>query len=103
MTGAPRYWLTRAAEADLNQIAVYTLETWGENQLLAYQKQLEQRLQSLLAFPDLDRKHPMLANDVRYICEGKHYLFYRRCGYDITVLRFLHCRGDLLSKLAAFL
>jgi len=103
MSRSPRYWLTRAAEADLTEIAVYTLETWGENQLLAYQKQLEQRLHSLLAFPDLGRKHPLLKSDILYVCEGRHYIFFRKSGGDIIVLRFLHCSCDLMTKLAAFL
>jgi toxin ParE1/3/4 len=103
MSGSPRYWLTRAAEMDLTQIVAYMLETWGEKQLQIYQNQLEQRLQSLVDFPEIGRKHPMLANDTLYICEGRHYIFYRKNGPGIVVLRLLHCRSDLMSRLSAYL
>ena len=67
-----RYWLTRSAEKDLTEIAKYTLETWGEEQLGFYRHCLEERLALLLEFPELGRNHPMLRSDFRYVVEGKH-------------------------------
>jgi len=98
-----RYWLTESAEKDLADIAKYTLETWGEEQLEIYRHLLEERLSLLVEFPELGRNHPMLRSDFRYVVEGKHYIFYRRVGADIEVLRFLHCRSDIISKLSAYL
>ncbi|HKI49963.1 MAG TPA: type II toxin-antitoxin system RelE/ParE family toxin [Desulfobacteria bacterium] len=98
-----RYWLTGSAEKDLADIAKYTLETWGEEQLEIYRHRLEERLDLLIGFPELGNNHPMLRSDFRYVVEGKHYIFYRRVGDDIEVLRFLHCRSDIISKLSAYL
>jgi len=98
-----RYWLTGSAEKDLADIAKYTLETWGEEQLEIYRHRLEERLALLVEFPELGRNHPMLRSDFRYVVEGKHYIFYRRVGADIEVLRLLHCRSDIISKLSAYL
>lgn len=98
-----RYWLTRSAENDLADIAKYTLETWGEKQLEIYRHRFEKRLDFLIEFPELGRNHPMLRSDFRYMVEGKHYIFYRRVDADIEVLRFLHCRSDIISKLSAYL
>jgi toxin ParE1/3/4 len=98
-----RYWLTRSAEEDLADIAKYTVETWGEEQLEIYRHRLEERLALLVEFPELGRNHPMLRSDFRYVVEGKHYIFYLRVGADIEVLRFLHCRSDIISKLSAYL
>jgi toxin ParE1/3/4 len=98
-----RYWLTGSAEKDLADIAKYTLETWGEEQLEIYRHRLEERLDLLIEFPELGNNHPMLRSDFRYVVEGKHYIFYRRVGDDIEVLRFLHCRSDIISKLSAYL
>jgi toxin ParE1/3/4 len=98
-----RYWLTCAAAEDLAGIAKYTIETWGEEQLTLYRKQLEQRLALLVEFPDLGRNHPMLRSNFRYIVEGKHYIFYRSIAGNIEVLRFLHCRSDIIAKLSAYL
>ena len=97
------YWLTRSAEKDLADIANYTLETWGEKHLEIYRHRLEERLALLLDFPELGRNHPMLRSDFRYVVEGKHYIFYRRVGADIEILRFLHCRSDIINKLSAYL
>jgi len=98
-----RYWLTGSAEKDLADIAKYTLETWGEEQLEIYRHRLEERLDLLIEFPELGNNHPMLRSDFRYVVEGKHYIFYRRVGDDIEVLRFLHCRSAIISKLSAYL
>ena len=98
-----RYWLTRSAENDLADIAKYTLETWGEKQLEIYRYRLEERLDLLVDFPGLGKNHPMLRSDFRYVVEGKHYIFYRCVDADIEVLRFLHCRSDIISKLSAYL
>ncbi|MDZ7696184.1 MAG: type II toxin-antitoxin system RelE/ParE family toxin [Deltaproteobacteria bacterium] len=97
------YWLTRSAEEDLAEIAQYTLEAWGQRQLEVYQNRLEERLALLVEFPELGRSHPMLRSDFRYVVVGKHYIFYRRVGGDIEVLRFLHGRSDIISKLSAYL
>lgn len=99
----PRYWLTRDAESDLEEIARYTLKTWDARRLEAYRQRLEHRLELLLANPEQGRNHPMLSQDFRYVVEGKHYIFYRRVDREVEVLRFLHCRCDTLSKLAAYL
>ena len=98
-----RYWLTCAAAEDLAGIAKYTIETWGEEQLTLYRQGLEQRLTLLMEFPDLGRNHPMLHSNFRYVVEGKHYIFYQTVGGDIEVLRFLHCRSDIIAKLSAYL
>jgi len=98
-----RYWLTGSAEKDLADIAKYTLETWSKEQLEIYRDRLEERLSLLVEFPESGRNHPMLRSDFRYVVEGKHYIFYRRVGADIEVLRFLHCRSDIISKLSAYL
>jgi len=99
-----RYWLTQAAEADLEEIAGYTLHTWGGDQLLDYQRRLQRRLTLLLQFPETGRNHPRLHPDFRYVVEGKHYIFYRiTASGDVEVLRFLHCRAEIIEKLAAYL
>ncbi len=98
-----KFWLTKAAENDLSNIAVYTLQTWGEQQLELYQTRLEERLALLLKHPEMGRSHPMLNNDFRYVVEGRHYNFYREIEGGIEILRFLHCRCDVMSKLAAYI
>ncbi|MCM8543459.1 MAG: type II toxin-antitoxin system RelE/ParE family toxin [Lentisphaeraceae bacterium] len=95
-----QYFLTGAAEADLLDIFVYTLEEWGETQVHAYKRQLESRLEAILKFPDIGRKHPKLSTDVYHIVEGKHYIFYKKVDDGIEVLRFLHHCMDIISHLS---
>ena len=98
-----KYWLTQSAEEDLAEIARYTFDTWGREQLEAYRQRLEQSIARLVDLPELGRNHPMLRSEFRYVVEGKHYIFYRRVTGGIEVLRFLHCRCNLLTKLSAYL
>ena len=94
------YFLTKAAEADLIDIFVYTLEEWGEDQVYTYKRQLESRFEAILLFPDIGRKHPKLPADIYYLVEGKHYIFYKKVKNEIEVLRLLHYRMDILTHLA---
>ena len=94
-----QYFLTKSAEADLIDIITYTLEEWGEEQVYTYQRQLESRLEAILQFPDIGRKHPKLPSNIFYLVEGKHYIFYKKIDKDIEILRFLHHKMDTLSQL----
>lgn len=95
-----QYFLTKAAEADLVDIINYTLEEWGEDQVYTYKRQLESRLEAILIFPDIGRKHPRLPSSIYYLIEGKHYIFYKKVKKDIEVLRFLHHSMDILNHLS---
>lgn len=94
------YFLTKAAERDLIDIFVYTLDEWGEDQVYIYKRQLESRFEAILLFPDIGRKHPKLPSDIYYLVEGKHYIFYKKVKSDIEVLRLLHHRMDILTNLS---
>jgi len=94
------YFLTQAAEDDLKQIILYTLKTWGLEQVHKYQTQLNTRIRAIVAFPDIGRKHPKLAADIYYISEGKHYIFYKKDSEGIEILRFLHHQMDIISHLS---
>lgn len=94
------YFFTKAAEKDLIDIFLYTFEEWGENQVYSYKRQLESRLEAILKFPDIGRKHPKLPSDLFYLVEGKHYIFYKKVDNGIEVLRFLHHSMDILTRLS---
>ncbi len=95
-----KYFLTKAAEADLLNIFVYTFEEWGERQVRIYKNQLESRFEAILQFPDIGRKHPKLAKDIYYLLEGKHYIFYKKVDEGIEVLRLLHQNMDIIKHLS---
>jgi toxin ParE1/3/4 len=95
-----QYFLTKSAEVDLIDIFKYTLEEWGEDQVYTYKRQLESRLEAILEFPDIGRKHPKLPSVIYYLVEGKHYIFYKKIENNIEVLRFLHHKMDIISQLS---
>ena len=94
-----QFFLTNKAEADLEHIVIYTINEWGEKQVYKYRAQLKSRLEAIVNFPDIGRKHPKLSSDVYYISEGKHYIFYRKVEDGIEVLRFLHHQMDIISNI----
>lgn len=80
------------AEADLSEIADYTLRTWGEAQCERYLAQLEDCCQRLADHPILGRSCDAIRPGLRRREQGKHVVFYRRVGEDIIVVRILHER-----------
>lgn len=95
-----KYFLTKKAAIDFENIIKYTLEEWGLNQVSIYQNQLKNRLNAIVTFPDLGRKHPKLTTDIYYVSEGKHYIFYRQCDDGIEILRFLHHQMDIIKHIS---
>lgn len=87
-----RFLLTARAEADLLEIADYTLRTWGERQCARYLAQLEDCCQRLADHPIIGRSCDHVRPGLRRREQGKHVVFYRRAGADILVVRILHER-----------
>jgi toxin ParE1/3/4 len=87
-----RFRLTVRAEADLQDIAEYTLRTWGEQQCARYLDQLEQLCQRLADERNLGRPCDAIRPGLRRREQGKHVIFYRRTEADIVVVRILHER-----------
>ncbi len=86
------YRLTRRAEADLDDIADYTLRTWGEAQCARYLDGLEQCCRRLAEHPALGRACDGIRPGLRRREQGRHVVFYRRDEAGILVLRILHDR-----------
>jgi toxin ParE1/3/4 len=84
--------ITRAARRDLIAIGHFTLERWGEEQCVRYLSQLDARIRSLVRDSKLGRPcGPSLPGYWR--CqEGRHVIFFRRDGKQVTVVRVLHER-----------
>lgn len=87
----PKYRLSRLAEADLQHIAQYTFETWGEEQTRRYMGDLRDCIERVGKSPMLGRADNIEA-DYRRIEQGKHVVFYRLEGKDVLILRILHYR-----------
>ena len=91
--------LSPQAEADLTDILQYTLETWGESQMLAYGKLLDDGLQMVLANPLAGFTRPLISEQHRFFPAGEHLIAYRVSPTHVEVSRILYGRMDLERNL----
>ena len=85
-----KYRLTNAAADDLRSIIEYTYSEWGAEQVRTYKDQLETRFKLVAKRPLLGRSHIRLPEHIRYVLEGKHYIFYKQIAEGIEIIRVLH-------------
>jgi toxin ParE1/3/4 len=92
-----QYRLTRRAEADLDDIAAYTLQHWGQTQMDAYIRALFDRFEWLASKPKVGRERPEIGRGVRSYPEGSHIVFYREVGTVIEIAAIPHQAMDVRS------
>ena len=85
---------TRLAEQDL-------IEVWrhiARDDLKAADRlldELERRTKLLSWYPEIGRKRPDIALDLRYIPSGNYLILYRVVEDYVEVVRYVHGRRDL--------
>ena len=89
-----RFELTAAAETDLQGIAEYSREQWGDAQARAYLDALQRRLGVLAQSPALGRTRPDLPGTLHSFPVEQHIAYYRVQPSGIVVVRLLHQRQD---------
>lgn len=94
-----RLVLSPRAENDFADILQYTLETWGEAQMLAYRSMLQQTLLSIRDNPIIGPVRAEISSEHRIFPAGQHVIIYRVVGADIHVSRILHGRMDSRRQL----
>lgn len=89
------FLVSRAARADLKNIAAYTQKVWGANQRRTYLKGLD------FAFHFL-AENPMVGSPCDYIAAAlrkhrfeSHTVFYERLENEILIIRILHKSMDV--------
>jgi toxin ParE1/3/4 len=80
------------AEADLMDIARYTLRRWGEDQTIRYIDGLEAFCRKLAGNPELGRACDDIRPGLRRMEHGRHVVFYRQDAGGVLVSRILHQR-----------
>jgi toxin ParE1/3/4 len=86
------YNLSSLAEADLEEIEVYTLQNWGVDQAIHYIKNLRSHCQMLADNPSLGRACNHIRMDLhRQECE-RHVIYYLIKQTEIHIVRILHDR-----------
>jgi toxin ParE1/3/4 len=97
--GVLTYLLTPEAEKDLEDIWLYSYETWSENQANRYIEILEDTFVRLSYMPEQARELLDFAPPVRILPNAKHIIIYRISGEAIVILRILGARQDWMTIL----
>lgn len=88
------YQLTPLAEADLEEIWLYTRQEWSLDQANKYYHDLISAFESLVAGSKNGRLSDVRPNYLKYSV-GSHMIFYRKHEDTIIVVRILHGRMDV--------
>ena len=95
------YRLTPAAQNDLEDIWLYTLEQWSVQQADRYTDILEDTLDRLLFMPEMARERPEFDPPVRIHPSAEHLIVYLIEGNQLVVLRILGAGQDWQAILRA--
>ncbi|MDP2088359.1 MAG: type II toxin-antitoxin system RelE/ParE family toxin [Flavobacteriaceae bacterium] len=95
-----KYHLTNKAVEDLAEIWYYTYEEWSENQADKYYFLLLGSCQEIAENPNRGKKYDKVTEKLLGYKSNQHIIFYIILSNDeIEVIRILHTRMDLKSKL----
>jgi len=93
----PEYRLSKLADADVADIAAYTIERFGVRQARLYCDRLESCFQALAENPKLGRCLDQIAPVVRRFDHQSHVMYYRANSNGVLIIRVLHERMDPLQ------
>lgn len=92
--------LRQEAIDDLNDIWVYTIGEWSENQADKYYSAIEFACTQIGKNPELGQEYDGISKNLLGLRTGKHIIFYQVISKDrIEVVRILHERMDLKNKI----
>ena len=87
------------AKEDVQDIADYTFETWGEEQERIYLSSLYRRMNEILESPERWKKRDDLFEGCQTALAGRHTIFFRIQGEEIFVSRILHQSMDVQRQI----
>lgn len=93
------FFLTQKAKADLKDIARYTQKTWGIAQRNIYLTQIDSTFHNLAINPKMGFSCDYIRAGYFKFRVGKHFIFYRIADSDIEIVRILHERMDIETRL----
>jgi len=90
---AEPYRLSPLAEADLEDIWLYTARHWSKAQADAYHNRLVTAFEGLAAGTKQGRPTDVLPDIQKYLC-GAHVVYFLKDANHLDVIRILHQRQD---------
>jgi len=97
-----KFKLSAAADADLRNIAAYTLEQWGKPQRDTYIGELFEAFRCLAKSPEIAMKIDAIREGYRKFPQGSHVIYFRKSEtHSIEIIRVLHKNMDADAQLSA--
>jgi len=91
-----KYYLTKKAVSDLEEIWHYTVDAWSSRQAEIYYALLLDSCQELANNPLQGKTYEIVEKKVRGYKTGQHIIFYRIVTTkEIEIIRILHGNMDL--------
>lgn len=94
-----RLFVADRAKADIHSLREYTEAQWGIEQQRRYLHGLFDRMRQLRHHPRLGRPRDDLRAGLRSLISGSHMIYYRETEDLVVILRVLHVRMDVSSRL----
>lgn len=98
MAAKRHYRLYPCARADLEEIWLYTMEAWSLDQADSYLTDIIQTFEGLAKGTITGRPVDIREGYLKYPV-GSHMIYYRQAPSHIDIVRVLHQRMDVNSKL----
>lgn len=83
---------TPFARQDFNDILLYSLITWGPDQAIRYESQLDRSVLQIREHPEVGKHAPEVMPGCRRQRSGHHMIYYTVSDSDIIIQRILHER-----------
>jgi len=89
-----KYWVSPAAERDLENIVEHTLRSWGIEQVERYLDVLFAAFERLSRSPRTAPACNHIKSGYRRLRVQRHMIYFRITDYGIAIIRVLHDRMD---------
>jgi toxin ParE1/3/4 len=87
--------LSKAADADLEDIFEYTFEEFGLDQAVSYVSGFDDVFDMISENPEIGRERKEIRTELRSLIKDKHVIFYRSLSDHVRIVRILHGSRDL--------
>jgi toxin ParE1/3/4 len=96
----PTFLLSSKSLEDLKSIGRFTLKSWGREQRNIYLSKLDDAFHMLADQPHLGIARDDIREGYRIYHVGRHLIFYRPKANYIEIIRILHDRMDVVTRLS---
>ncbi len=97
----PAFRLSAKSLEDLKSIGLFTLKYWGREQQKIYLSKLDESFHILADQPHLGIARDDIRQGYRVYNVERHLIFYRQKSIGIEIIRILHDRMDVETRLSS--